>query len=638
MSKMKGMEEKPVSAKVFKSGLTWRSIFACIYMIFVFTPAIIWFRLSIVGVTVGGAVSFCTLLIFVEIARLSRNPITKHEAVILFNLAILASLPANYFINMIYREYFVLSDIAERFGISEYVPTWYAPPAESGVWSLRTFLHPAWIMPLSVLIASSVFAMFSGLFFGLLARELYIETERLPFPLQLVNVDAVVTLTERKEDRLAILSYSSIIALIYGALLYTIPTASGAFGNMIRFIPIPWIDFTYEIEKIWPGGAFGVGTDIALLAMGLMLPFRVVISMFIGSLAIFAILNPLMVSLGMTKWATRWTPGMDFSLIWRESTLWFWAGPVIGMALAAGITPILMHPRIIVTALKSIFRSESSKSRERVSGDPPSKWLVIGSFVFGVGGLIALNWWLVPDFPVWALVLFQMIFPFLLMITQVRMLGVTGQSFSPPYLSQLTILFSGYQKYDAWFLPFQLTPGTWWCTNFKICQLTETKVSSWIKAYLICWPLAMVMVFVYVSFFWRMAPIPSAQFPAPAIEWPVTATYQAIWITRPIGFFDPVLIIEFFIGTAVLTALFDFLHLPISMLSVVVGVNTPLPSVFTMFIGAIVGMVISKILGKTWFNRYRATISAGLFLGEGIAVVIGTALALLARAIWMRPY
>jgi len=626
--------EEPVAVKEFKSGLTWRSVFACIYMIFVFTPAIIWFRLSIVGVAVGGAVSFCTLLIFVEISRLSGNPITKHEAVILFNLAVLASLPTNYFINMIYREYFVLSDIAHRFGVSQYVPTWYAPPAESGVWELRTFLHPAWIMPFFVLFASSFFAIFSGLFFGLLAREIYIETERLPFPLQMVNVDAVVTLTERQEDRLAILTYASIVSLIYGVLLYTIPTASGAFGNMIRFIPVPWIDFTYEIEKMLPGGAFGIGTDLVLIAMGLMLPFRVVLSMFIGSLAIFMVLNPLLVNLKMTNWATRWTPGMDFSLIWRESTLWFWACPVIGMALAAGVTPILMHPRTIAKAFKFGYGG----SEERISGNPPPKWLMIFSFLFGAGGLIALNWWLVPDFPLWALFLFQVVFPFLLMITQVRMLGVTGQSFSPPYLSQLTILASGYTKYDAWFLPFQLTPGTWWCSNFKICQLTETKIESWIKAYLLCWPLAMIMVFVYVSFFWQMAPIPSALFPAPAIEWPVTATYQAIWITRPIGFFDPLLIIEFFIGTAILTALFDFLHLPISMLSVVVGVNTPLPSTFSMFIGAIIGLVLSRIFGKTWFNKYRATISAGFFLGEGIAVVIGTALALLARAIWMRPY
>jgi len=624
------------NAEEFKSGLTWRSLIACLYMVFVFSPAIIWFNLVTVGVTIGGTVSLCTLLIFVEIARLSGRPLTKQEAVIMFNLAVLASGPAMLYIQLVYREYFVVSDIAASFGLTNNIPSWWAPPKSSGVWDLRTFFSPAWSIPLQVFILSEVLGLLSGLFFGILAREFYIETERLAFPLQKIQVEAIVTLTERKEDRLSVLVVSSIVALIYGVLLYTIPMASRAQGTPIQLLPIPWFDLYLEVEKYFPGASFGVATDLLLVSMGLMLPFNIVISLFIGSFGIYFICNHLFVKYGLTPWATVWTPGMDVSVAWQRSTLYFWAGPVIGMSLAAGLTPLLLRPGLIIKALKSAFKPKLSA--ERVSGERFSPYLLVFLFVTGCIGLLLLNHFLVPDFPLWSLVLYQVVLPFLIMITSVRILGVTGQTFNPPYLSQINILFSGYGKYDAWFLPFRMTPGVWWVSNFKICELTKTTATSWIKAYLISWPLAMVMCFVYVTLFWQMSPIPSAMYPGPAISWPVQATYQALWITRPPGFFDPMLILGFFISTALLTAVFNFAKIPISIVSIAMGSNMPIPSAFTILIGAIVGKVLERILGKIWYGKYRSTLAAGLILGEGVAVVIGTGIALIFRATWIRPY
>ncbi len=54
-----------------------------------------------------------------------------------------------------------------------------------------------------------------------------------------------------------------------------------------------------------------------------------------------------------------------------------------------------------------------------------------------------------------------------------------------------------------------------------------------------------------------------------------------------------------------------------------------------MLMGMIAGMVISKIKGRDWLDRYRTTIAAGLGLGEGIAIVIGVVVALALKAIWL---
>ena len=623
----------------FKSGLTWRSILACLYMLFVFTPALIYLQLVTVGVSIGGAIQVCTLLLFVEICRLSGKPLSRQEGALIYILAIMAGWMTTQWIDLIYREFFVLSPLLTRFGLkSTDIPTWWAPPPETGVWELRTFFHPAWSTPILILFASLIISEAGALFFGLFGREMFIEIERLPFPIQHIDAEAIITLTERHEDRLHILVGTSILSFIYGIILYTVPTATRAFGYPVVILPVPWFDFTSFIQRFFPGAALGIATDLLLVASGLVLPFRVVISMLIGSLGVFFFANWLFVHYGLTPWATRWTPGMDIAMIYRESTLYFWAGPVIGMSIAAGLMPVIMHPKSIVKSVKSIIAPKPSVVERRISGERMPTPLILSLFVIGCIGAIILDLILVPDFPVWALILYEIVFPFILCLTTIRIMGITGQSFVPPYMSQLTILLSGYQKYDAWFLPLQLNPGTWWTTNFKICQLTETSISSFIKGFFLLWPVSIFITFIFVFLFWQMAPIPSAVFPAPAIVWPVNIIYQAIWITRPKGLFNPQLILGFFGGVALLSVLFELAHIPLSIISIVVGAAMVPPPVITIFLGAVIGLIIARMKGKKWFDSYKTAIAAGITLGEGLAIVIGVAMALIARAIWIAPY
>jgi len=619
----------------FQSGLTWRSFLAALYALCIFAPAAIWLSLTTIGVSFLGAVQISIILFFVEFTRFSGRPLTKQEATIMFLVSSLVS--SSEFIMMIYREYFVHSPIAVMFGLRNEVPSWWAPPTTSEVWGLRTFWHPDWLIPIGLWALLQILAVAGALCYALMAREIYIEGERLPFPIQEINARMIEVLTERKEESLAVLSISAVISLIYGIFLYSIPAISMAAGYNITFIPIPWVDLTHDLEVFMPGASFGVATDIILIGLGLVLPPVVSISMLVGSILRFVIINWLTVHLGVTIWAEHWTPGMNLTKIFQESTLYLWACPIIGMGFAVGLAPLLTRPKIAIDAFKALA-GKVKVTQERISGKPVSPKILFSMLITVGITFILIYYSLVPEYPLWALFVWEFPLQFVMMLVTVRLLGETGMVITMPNMPQILTLASGYEGVRGWFLPFTIHPGTMWTMNLKMCQLTKTEISSWIKAYFLVFPIALLMGALYVSAFWAIAPIPSAMYPAPAIMWPVQAMYQALWIKRPAQFWKPDLIIYSFIIMLGFCASVSILNLPISTAGLLAGVTTPIPSMLTIFLGTIIGKIMACRLGREVYDKYKQTLAAGLMLGEGIAIIIGSGGALILRSIWTEPF
>lgn len=107
----------------------------------------------------------------------------------------LASMGTFVPLDMVYRVYFRNSPIVKGFGFSEQIPTWWVPPPETGVQIMRTFFHPSWFTPFALYIAFFILSYILGLALGLLLRELYITVEKLPFPLQQVHAQQIITQT-----------------------------------------------------------------------------------------------------------------------------------------------------------------------------------------------------------------------------------------------------------------------------------------------------------------------------------------------------------------------------------------------------------------------------------------------------------
>jgi hypothetical protein len=630
----------------FKSGFTWRSLVAMLYSLFVFSPAIIWLNLVTITATTTGQVglietrtvynpiAIISLLIISEVASIYGKPLTKQEAAIIFGPASAAGSAG--FLTLIWKAYYARSPLLSLFGISgSQIPTWWAPPFNSPVWDMRTFFHPDWFMPILLLVITWLLSSLGGLFFGLIGRELFIEGEDLPFPMQQITSTTIDVLSEKKTDRMTIVSWTGIFALLYGIILYTIPTVAAAQNLNMRFIPIPWIDLTPFIETALPSGTFGIATDALIFASGFIIPPLVVIGMFVGTVARFLVINPALYNMGISEWANRWVAGMTLTQIYQQSTLFFWLDVLIGVGFAVGIVPLIFRWRIFARAIKSAFKftfkpGERSKRR---SGPPfPAIGLII--FFLALPAYIVLDLYLVPDFPIWPLIIAEFVFPFMILLGVGRMIGVSGQGNTPPYMAMLTVWMSGYEGIDAWYLPLQMHPGIGWLQTLKVAQLTKTKATSFIKASLIGYPLALISGYLYMSLFWEIAPIPSDLYPTAGIQWPINTINHLVWVSRKTEFFQPIKIGAGFgvIGAAI--AISELLRFPTAVIGVSAGLGIPIPVVTTMLFGVILKFALGQFLGKQWIKKYSATIAAGLGLGESLAIIFGVAIALAAKSIW----
>ena len=620
----------------YKSGFTWRALSALLFSLFVFTPAAIYLNLVTIGGTLGRSVEYATLLLFAELAAIYGNPLTPQEAAIIFGPATLTGSRA--FLNLIYHCYFVRSPLLSVFNVNpKEIPSWWAPPYTSEVWYLRTFFHSDWALPITVTIIFHIVTIAAGLFMGLLAREVFIRMEKLPFPMQQVTTSLIITLSERREDDIRILSVFTFIGIMYGFVYYIVPFITG-----LELIPKPWIDLTSAIEPYLPGAAFGITTSLTGLAPGLIIPQEtLIIGILIGSILRFLIINPLLIKWRISDWAKVWVPGMNLTRIYQFSQLYFWLNPIIGVGFAVGLIPLFIrgkdYAQLIMRALKSLLGLSSTKIDD---SQVKKEWFIF-TFCIGIIGSILLDLSLVPDFPLWAIVLFELIMPLLVTLSAGRMIALTGSSagsLAIPYFRQLVIIASGYPKLSAWFLPLHVEPGTGELIGFKICELTKTTISSWIKASIIGSLLSLLVGFIYTQIFWYMAPIPSGMYPVPEIQWPIEIMNTLIWITRPVHIFNMYTILSWGTVFAILLVIFWYLNVPYIIFGIASGISTPIPLAIMIFIGLILRKILIRILGKTWFLKYRAIIPAGLILGESLASIFGISIAMIIKGAWRGVY
>ena len=80
-------------------------------------------------------------------------------------------------------------------------------------------------------------------------------------------------------------------------------------------------------------------------------------------------------------------------------------------------------------------------------------------------------------------------------------------------------MLSGYQGIDIWFVPFPLGNYGAQTQKFREIELTGTRFTSIIKAELLMVPIVLFATFLYSSYIWKLAPIPSASYPYAQVMW-----------------------------------------------------------------------------------------------------------------------
>jgi len=641
------------------SGFTWRVVLAIVYGVLVFEPAAIWLNL-VAGLspwTIVNAAEYTTLLLFTTIAVIMGAKLTRQEAFILFSNVGTTVSESLFGINFILAWYIATSELARSFGLHGLIPEWYAPSTPD---IPRTLFQAVFVPPLMVAIASALLTKGMDLSLAYVLYRLYYVEEKLPFPGARVWAESSIVLAEKSvwRDKARLMTVVAVFSALYSILLYGIWFTTG-----VQLLPVPWADATRSLEAMGLRGAsLGFSLDLLLIATGLIIPWKVNLSMLVGGILAFLVIAPIAVE---QKWFTLWRPGMNLGEVFQYSLVQLFVGPLIGLSLAAGLVPIIINWKSVVRVFKPprVHTGEQSYSEPRVLGVPLTRFSIL-VYVASAIGLSVLAYTLIYMIePAYAtpqllliLIALNLGFSTLFQIANTRAIGEAAVGINIPYVREGAFLASGYRGVAAWFAPIYVYGGaSGWTAVYVACDWTNARKSDYLKAYFVAFPLTFLLGYVYADIFWRIAPIPSSTYPATAVFWPISALWALIWpawssgklggggseltqaLLKQFENWPTTILLPLVLGSGVAAAT-RVLNAPFELIGFTIGVSQPIAYTTSIFIGGLAARILEKKKGREWFNEYIAVIAAGLGLGEGLIISISVAISLIMKSLWLYIY
>ena len=646
----------------FKKGFTWRAAVAILFGCIIVEPVLIYH-----GLVTGGGQPYgpwLVLIICAGILSFMGKDITPQEAFIInaFGAAMVIAgfmgLPygtsgATFFIYPIESMlYYTGSPITRSFGITSQIPPWYAPQLNSlvarGV--IRTFFDSAWVIPLTIMIIDSILGIMIGISLAFLNFQLFVSEEKLDFPLQTAFAGGFIALSSAGKGRpRQLLMVSTSIGFVYGLAAWVLPIFFGwlpmIFGGIY---PGQTIDLTYFLEQGGlRGSSLGIFSDVFAIAMGFVTPFSVVILMWIGAFAIYFVGNMLLVQFDL--WTNpaeigSWIPRSSASYIAYWSNLRFWIMVIIGISLALAVVPQIRHPKPLIRSLKSLAKTTRVSKEQGLFSIRVILALFLGASITSV----VLTHILVPDFPMWVVVLMVIGWSFIVSFVASNVAGVTGGTLNIPWVREGIIVATGYPSWDIWFAPMQMNIlAASLCASMKQAVVTKTLISDYIKAFVFTMGLTFIFSLFYVSLFWNVAPIPSVSYPATVNMWQITVQNRnltTLWFKTGRFFNLNLLLASFIVGSSIYLTT-DFLGYSMVLPSILGGITSgfgfmpPIIWVTSMMVGALVGKYgFSRLIGEKRWNTWKGTLFSGLSAGNSIALIFGVGLTSAIRAQWVMPY
>ena len=519
----------------YEEGFTIKTVLGVLFVAFIMIPGNMYLSLMIGG-SMGAAAEWVTIILFAEITKRSFTTLKKQEVYVLFYVAAgLIAAETGAFNGLLWNQYLVQSPAAKQFGLTHLIPTWFAPPADSEALVLRTFLHKDWIAPIALLILGMIISRISWFTMAYTLFRLNSDYERLPFPFAPVNAQGATALAESTTGeetwKWRVFSAGAMIGLVFGTIYVAIPAITGALlTEPIQLIPIPFIDFTQVTGNFIPATPLGFTAHLGPIFVGMVVPFWGVVGTFLGVIA-HSVLNPILYNYGILK---IWQPGMDSVMTFFVNGVDFWMSFGIGTTISIALIGIY---QVVSSVRKN--KADARNLLQVRSFEPPkgrgdfSIWLALGLYCVGTVCLITISWILLPQFSrfIWFFLFFGFIFTPFQSFVNARLVGMVGQTVSIPYVREATIILSGYQGIDIWFIPFPLGNYGAQTQKFREIELTGTKFSSIIKAEFTMVPIVLVASFLYSSYIWKLAPVPSASYPFAQMMWRLGAYQQCLWFT-----------------------------------------------------------------------------------------------------------
>ena len=645
----------------FQEGFTLRTVIGAFFVGFIMMPGAIYMGL-IAGVSMGPAAEWVTIILFSELARRSFAPLTKQEIYVIYYIAgglagvisggvggmMIAGGP---FGQLIWNQYLVQSQAVEGFGIAQHIPEWISPAKGSPALAARSFFHMAWIPAVTVLVASQILSRAEWFSLGYVLFRITSDVERLPFPLAPVAAQGATALAESADEgeswRWRTFSIGMGIGLLFGTIYVGLPALTGLVASdPIALLPIPWIDLTRTTESFLPAAPLGIGTDLGLVLIGMVLPFWVVVGSFAAAM-VHALGSPVLYHAG---YLTHWRPGMDTILTHFSNDIDVWMSVYIGSGAMVGIIGIY-HA---VTSMKRTEGGTGAKGRLKETpagrGDFPF-WGAAGVYLLSTLAMILLCLYLLEDdeFPLLFLIGFGFLLTPMLSYINARMAGLTGQTVGFPMIREGTFILSGYKGVDIWFVPIPYADHGRRAQLFREVELTGTKFTSILKAELLVLPLSLICGLIFWSLIWLMAPIPSPVFQYAQNYWHLIALRQSLWYSATMpgvteSLFEEAIKWPWIAGGFAFTAgsyfLLSFMRMPVSLIYGFIRGLQGLPHMLIPeIIGAFIGRYyLEKRFGQRAWRQYAPVVFAGFACGMGLIGMSAVAIALISKSVTQLGY
>jgi len=646
----------------FEEGFTWKVVAGAIFVSLIMLPGAIYFGL-VVGQSLGGAAEWVTIVLFSEIARRSFVPLKRQELYCLFYMASaltvstfaggLPGMSGGPFSTLIAMQYLIQSPaMANVAGALGHVPHhWIVPPLGSAGLRDRSFFNADWSWPILIILLTTVFDRMNWLGMGFLLFKLTSDVERLPFPLAAVAASGATALAEAgsKDEswRWRVFSTGSIIGLVFGVVYVGLPIITGVLlPNPLTIIPIPFFDFTASTEHVLPTALVGYNGDLGAVLVGFVLPYQIVFGQFVSSILCQIGLNPILYHMHMFP---DWVAGSPTLPSKISLDLDFWMSFNIGIQAAVAVIGIASVSRVLFFSKKTGQSVErASLSRRNVKrGDFP--WIAaVGAWLVATIGYISLDHKLVPLFPIEIIIFYGLVWTPLNSYISARMIGLTGQPMSFPFLNQAVVLRSGYSRPDIWFAPLPLADYGMQAQKFREIELTGTKFTSILKLELLMLPMLLISSFAYWGFLWHTTVIPSTQFPYAQNYWPLVAVQRAIWTqinlvggsNWVIKAIKPNVIGYGAAATFIVYAASSVFKVPLLFFYGLVGGVGKLPhDAIPNYIGALLSrFYFAKRFGVERWSMYAPVLFAGFACGIGLIGMASIAIALICKTVNYLPF
>ena len=647
--------DEELHGQKFEDGFTIRTLIGALFVGLIMMPGAMYLGL-VAGQGLGPAAQWVTIVLFSEIARRSFQPLKKQELYILFYITggiagsalMHLGLSGGPFAGLIWNQYLVQSPQVGE--LAKLIPSWVAPQASDVSLVARTFISQAWAIPVILIVVNEFVGRMIWIGGGYIIFRMTSDIERLPFPMAPIAAAGATALAESgiKEEswRWKVFSIGAVIGLLFGAIYVTVPVVTGVLlPKPIQIIPIPFIDFTQSTESVLPAAWSAISGDISNILVGFVIPFNILFGQFVSCIICKILLNPVLYNAGLLP---SWTPGTPYLQTELATNIDFWMSVGIGTALGIGVIGLVT---VFYTAMKmknDLQRPTLARTLPAGRGDW-SMWLSLAAWLFGILVQIGITKWLVPDFPVWILLFYGLIYTPIITYVSGRMIGLTGMGVGIPYLREATIIYSGYKGAHIWFAGIPMIDLGPIAQRFREVELTGTSFRSVIKAEIAMLIILLISSFAFWSFFWKTGPIPSNQYPFAQKIWPVQATMTSIWWTANNGTmadnwllralkFD--LIAWSGVGTLALWGVAGLFKVPLLFFyGFIGGIGGSPVGIVPQFIGALFGKYyFKKRFGEIKWNSYAPILAAGFGCGVGLAGMAGIAMAMIAKTVNYLPY